>query len=93
MFRFEGVLIAATLEQRLRVDEQNLACMPRLLLCTQDENGRRKAGAVEQVRTEADDRFDQVKAQYLLADSTLRAATEESTLREHHCDAPRLRSH
>ena len=73
----QAVLVAALLELPGSVDEQHLALARRRLVPVEHQDGRRDAGAVEEVRGKADDRLEQVLPQQPLADLPLHGATEQ----------------
>src|SRR5215470_14660247 len=54
------------------------------LALAEDQDAGGKAGAVEQIRTEADDRFEQVHAEDFLPDLAFRTHAEKGTMRQHH---------
>ena len=59
------------------------------LALAEDQDAGGQAGAVEQVRPQADDGFEQVHAEDLLADLAFRAHAEERAMRQHDGHAAR----
>src|SRR5215470_2163111 len=63
------------------------------LALAEDQDAGGKAGAVEQIRTKADDRFEQVHAEDFLPDLAFRTHAEEGTMRQHHGHTASPRCH
>jgi hypothetical protein len=79
----EIVLRPAPPEQARGVGDQHLAPARGRLLLAQHQDARGQTGAVEQVGRQADDRFDEVELEQLLADAALGAFAEQRALRQH----------
>ena len=82
MLGVEEVLGAALPEEARGVDDQHLLLPLGGLLAAEDHDAAGEAGAVEEVRRQADDRLDQVLLEQRLADLALGALAEQRALRE-----------
>ena len=78
----------ARLELPAGVDEEHAVVR---LVAPEEQDGRRDAGAVEEVGGQADDGVQQVLLDQLLADLALAAAPEEHAVGHDHAHPPMLR--
>ncbi len=87
------VLGAAGFELLRGIDDEHLVLPVLRLLLPEDEDASGEAGAVEEVRPEADDGLQQVHAEEFLPNLALLAHAEEGSMREDDGHAPGLRGH